>query len=62
VARALKGAGVGFRITKKQSAKVIAAAERAAAKQGVSAADLRSLNPRALKPAAANLLADLERL
>ena len=59
VARVLKSAAIGFRITKKQSAKAIAAAERAAAAKGVTAADLRSVNATALKPASANLLAGL---
>jgi hypothetical protein len=62
VAKALRSAGLRFRITRKQSAKVTAAAVRGAARQGVSAADLRSVNPGALKPAAVNLLTDLERL
>jgi hypothetical protein len=62
VAKVLRSAGLRFRITRKQSAKVIAAAVRGAARQGVSAADLRSVNPGALKPAAVNLLTDLERL
>jgi hypothetical protein len=62
VAKALKSAGLRFRITKKQSAKVIAAALRGAAAQGVTAANLRSVNPGALKSAPADLLKDLERL
>jgi hypothetical protein len=41
---------------------VIASAEAAAAAQGVTVAHLRSVNPRALRPTAANLLAGLERL
>jgi hypothetical protein len=49
-------------MTQAQSAGVIAKAEGAAAAQGVTAANLRSANARALRPAAANLLADLERL
>jgi hypothetical protein len=59
VAKVLKSAAIRFRITKKQSAKAIAAAERAAAAKGVTAADLRSVNAKALRPAPANLLAGL---
>jgi hypothetical protein len=62
VARVLKGAGVGFRITRTQSAGVIALAERDARRQGITPANLRTVNRAALKPAAANLLADLEHL
>jgi hypothetical protein len=62
VARVLKGAGIGFRINRRQSARVIALAEREARRQRITPANLRAVNRAALKPAAANLLADLERL
>ncbi len=62
VEAALKGARAQFRLTKRQSGKVIAGAERQLAKQGISAAELRAVDPSGLQPAAANLLAGLGRL
>ena len=62
VAGVLKGAGIGFRINRKQSAGAIALAERDVRRQGITPEQLRTVNRTALKPAAANLLADLERL
>jgi hypothetical protein len=62
LARVLKSGSIRFRITKEQSAAVIASVELAAAAQGVTASNLRSANSRAMKPAAANLLKYLKRL
>ncbi len=62
VAAALKGARAQFRLTKRQSGKVIAGAERQLAKQGITAAELLSVDPSGLAPAATNLLAGLGRL
>lgn len=61
VATILRGAGIRFRLSAKQSRATIAAVQRALAKQGVSASELASLGSPSLKPGAADLLAGLGR-
>ncbi|HUA77274.1 MAG TPA: hypothetical protein VMA86_06355 [Acetobacteraceae bacterium] len=62
VARVLRGAHLFFKLSKKQSAKAIAHAEGDLAKQGISTAELSSVEGSVLKPAASDLLADLEHI
>jgi hypothetical protein len=62
VAAALRSGGVRLRLSKRQSAKLIAATLEQAAKHGVTRGDFSSLAPRALKPAATDLRADFGRL
>ncbi len=62
VAAALSSGGVLFKLSRGQSAKVIAAALRQAARRGVTKRELKALAPAALRPRAADLRADLGRL
>ena len=62
MAAALKRAKAHFKLTKRQSGKVIAGAERQLSKQGITPADLLAVDPSGLAPAATNLLAGLGRL
>jgi hypothetical protein len=62
VARLLKGHGIGYRMTKSQSSKIIHAVERRLAKQGIGTAQLTAvLGAGALRPRAINILAALAR-
>ncbi len=62
VAAVLRAAHIGFKLSKKQSAKVIAHAEAELATQGVTAAELRSFDAAALVPAKTNVLSALSSL
>ena len=62
VAAALTGAGVLFKLSKRQSSRVIAATLRQAARRGVTKREIGSLAPGAEKPRAADLRAGLGRL
>ncbi len=57
-----RSAHIGLRLSRRQSALVIAQAVRLARSQGVTRANCARSTARALKPAPANLLADLSRL
>jgi hypothetical protein len=62
VAAVLNRAGVLFKLSKRQSAKVIAAALRQASRRGVTRREIKSLAPAALSPRPADLRAGLGRL
>jgi hypothetical protein len=55
----LRSAGIRFQLTRKQSNATLKAVERTLAKQGISTSELTALGSPSLKPAAANLLAEM---
>jgi hypothetical protein len=62
VASVLRSAHVGFKLSKKESAKVVAHAQAALAAAGVTVPDLRAFDPGAFVPAKTDLLAALSEL
>lgn len=62
VAGVLRSAHIGFKLSQKQSAKVVAHAQTMLAAAGVTVPDLRAFDPSALVPAKTNLLAALSEL